>query len=47
LRSTNFFFQFLDKIEEIVINPSGGFTAFFEINFNACLKLQNVTGYCG
>jgi hypothetical protein len=31
----------------IVSNPRGGKAAFFEMNLNAYLKLQKVSGYCG
>jgi hypothetical protein len=34
-------------MDAMVISPSGGFAAFFEINFRACLKLQYVSGYFG
>jgi hypothetical protein len=30
-----------------VRRPNGGRLAFFEMNFRAYLKLQNVIGYCG
>jgi len=30
-----------------VNSPNGGKLAFFDTNFKACLKLQNVSGYLG
>ena len=32
---------------DTVINPRGGTAAFFDINFKACLKLQNDSGQTG
>ena len=32
---------------DTVIKPNGGTAAFFDINFKACLKLQNDSGQTG
>jgi hypothetical protein len=45
--STSFLCQKDGSIADTVIKPSGGTAAFFDINFNACLKLQNESGQCG
>jgi hypothetical protein len=34
-------------MEAMVSKPNGGCTAFFDMNFRACLKLQKVSGYLG
>jgi hypothetical protein len=45
--SVSFFSQLCGSIAATVINPSGGSADFFETNFNASLKLQNVDGVSG
>src|SRR4030042_3894962 len=45
--SINFFSPSLGSIEATVRSPRGGRTAFFEMNFNAFLKLQKVSGTSG
>ena len=47
LTSTTRFAQSAGSIAATVNRPSGGNAAFFRMNFNACLKLQNVSGNSG
>ena len=47
LTSTSRFSQSSGSIAATVSRPSGGSEAFLRMNFNACLKLQNVSGNSG
>jgi hypothetical protein len=43
----SFLFQLEGSRADTVISPRGGTAAFLEINFKACLKLQNESGQWG
>jgi hypothetical protein len=45
--SISFLYQSLGSNAATVKSPNGGKLAFFDTNFKACLKLQNVSGYIG